>query len=92
VKKAKNLFLRLDGRALIIEIDISEDDLIRTMISSLAVFINEGFPIKVNYNYMSKQPLSKLQSMFIRVLRNLTELEDWANDIKRLLHIQRTRL
>jgi hypothetical protein len=90
VKEAKNLFLRLDERALIIEIDISEDDLIRTMISSLALFINEGFPIKVNY--MSKEPLSKSQSMFSRVLRNLTELEDWANDIKRLLHIQRTRL
>jgi hypothetical protein len=90
VKEAKNLVIKLDGRALTIEIDISEDDMIRTMISSLALFINEGFPIKVTHT--SKQPLSRSQSMSSRVLRNLTELGDWANDVKRLLYIQRTRL
>jgi hypothetical protein len=39
VKEARNLVIKLDGRALIIEIDISEEDLITTLISSLTLLI-----------------------------------------------------
>jgi hypothetical protein len=90
VKEAKNVVVRLDGRAFTIEVDISEDAMIRTIISSLGLFIKQGFPIKVIQT--STQPLSKSQRMFSRILRSLTELGEWADEIKRLLRIQRTRL
>ncbi len=64
--------------------------MIRAIISSLGLFIKQEFPIKVLQS--STQPLSKSQSMFSRILRNLTELAEWADEIERLLRIQRTRL
>jgi hypothetical protein len=90
VKEAKKLVIRLDGRAFTIEVDVSEDAMIRAIISSLGLFIEQGLPIKVIQT--STQPLSKSQWMFSRILRNLTELGEWADEIIRLLHIQRTRL
>jgi len=80
MKAAKNLVVRVDGRALTVEIDISEDDLISTMISSLESFINEGFAFRITHT--SKQPLSRSQSMSSRILKNIPDLEEWGDDLK----------
>ena len=47
MKEAKNVVVRLEGRAFVFEVDIAEEDLISEMISSLSLFIKRGFPIKV---------------------------------------------
>ena len=48
MKEAKNVVVRLEGRAFVFEVDIAEEDLIAEMISSLGLFIKRGFPIKVS--------------------------------------------
>jgi len=90
MKAAKNLVVRVDGRALTVEIDISEDDLISTMISSLESFINEGFAFRITHT--SKQPLSRSQSMSSRILKSIPDLEEWGDDVKKLLRVQGERI
>jgi len=90
MNEAKNIIVRLDGRAFMIEIEISEDEVINTMISSLGFLINEGFPIRVTHT--SKQPLSRSQIISSRILKDFPDLKEWADDVKKLLCVQGSRL
>jgi hypothetical protein len=90
VKEAKNIIVRLDGRAFMIEIEISEDEVINTMISSLGLLIDEGFPIRITHT--TKQSLSRSQIISNRILKNIPDLKEWADDVKKLLCVQGSRL
>ena len=87
---AKNIIVRLDGRAFMIEIEISEDELISAMISSMGLLIDKGFPIRITHT--SKQPLSRSQSMSSRILKNIPDLNEWVDDVKKLLRVHGARL
>jgi hypothetical protein len=89
MKEAKNVVVRLEGRAFVFEVDISEEDLIAEMISSLGLFINRGFPIKVIQT--STPSMGRSQSMWSRILTSIKELGDWVDDLKRLGRIHRGR-
>jgi len=90
MKRVKNIVVRVDGRAFTIEVDISEDEVISTMISSLAFFISRGSAVRITHT--SKQPLSTSQSMSSRILKNIPELNEWIEDLKRLLRVQGVKL
>jgi hypothetical protein len=90
MKEAKNVIVRLEGRAFMIEIEISEEEMISAMISSLSSLINKGFPLRITHT--SKQPLSRSQSMSNRVLKNIPDLSDWADDVRKQLRVQGARL
>lgn len=89
MREAKNVVVRLEGRAFIFEVDLSEEDLIAEMISSLSLFINRGFPIKVIQT--STPSMGRSQSMWTRILTSLKELGQWVDDLKRLSRIHRGR-
>ena len=89
MKEAKNVVVRLEGRAFVFEVDISEEDLITEMISSLSLFIKRGFPIKVIQT--SAPSMGRSQSMWTRILTSIKELGDWVDDLKRLVHIHKGR-
>ena len=82
MKEAKNVVVRLEGRAFVFEVDIAEEDLISEMISSLSLFIKRGFPIKVIQT--SAPSMGRSQSMWTRILTSLKELGEWVDDLKRL--------
>jgi hypothetical protein len=89
MKEAKNVVVRLEGRAFVFEVDISEEDLIAEMISSLSLFIKRGFPIKVIQT--STPSMGRSQSMWTRILTSIKELADWVDDLKRLVCIHKGR-
>ena len=89
MKETKNVVVRLEGRAFVFEVDISEVDLITEMISSLNLFIKRGFPIKVIQT--SAPSMGRSQSMWTRILTSVKELGEWVEDLKRLARIHRGR-
>ncbi len=90
MNEAKNIIIRLDGRAFIIELEISEEEMISAMISSLSSLIDKGFPLRITHT--SRQPLSRSQSMSSRILKNLLDLRNWADDVRKQLRIQGAKL
>jgi hypothetical protein len=90
LKKAKNVTIRINGKGVSFELDISEDDVVVNMITSLDPFIKEGFPIRIIQTYT--QALSKSSSSFSRVLTCSEELSTLADDTRTRLPIQRGRL
>jgi len=89
MKEAKNVVVRLEGRAFVFEVDIAEEDLISDMVSSLSLFIKRGFPIKVIQT--SAPSMGRSQSMWTRILTSIKELGEWLDDLKRLARIHRGR-
>ncbi len=89
MRDAKNVVVRLEGRAFVFEVDIAEEDLISEMISSLSLFIQRGFPIKVIQT--SAPSMGRSQSMWTRILTSVKELGEWLDDLKRLGRIHRSR-
>lgn len=89
MKEAKNVVVRLEGRAFVLEVDLSEEDLITEMITSLSLFIQRGFPIKVIQT--STPSMGRSQSMWSRILTSIKELGEWVDDLKRLSRIHRGR-
>jgi hypothetical protein len=90
MNESKTIIVRLDGRAFMIEIEISEEEMISTMISSMGFLIDDGFPIRITH--ISRQPLSKSQSMSSRILKSIPDLKGWADDVRKLLRVQGARL
>jgi len=90
MNEAKTIIVRLDGRAFMIEIEISEEEMISTMISLMGFLIDDGFPIRITHT--SRQPLSRSQSMSSRILKNIPDLQQWVGDVKKLLRVQGARL
>jgi hypothetical protein len=89
MKEAKSVVVRLDGRAFVFEVDISEEDLITDMISSLGLCIKRGFPIKVIQT--SSPSMGRSQSVWSRILTSIRELGEWVDDLKKLGRIHRGR-
>jgi hypothetical protein len=89
-KKAKRVVVTLEGRALTIELDISDDDLIKAIISSLSVFVKEGCPIKVIQTVI--QEGSKSQSMFNTIVQNSLDLDEWVSNLRGLLRSRRQEI
>jgi len=89
MREAKNVVVRLEGRAFVLEVDLSEEDLIAEMIASLSLFIKRGFPIKVIQT--STPSMGRSQSMWSRILTSIKELGEWVDDLKRLARIHRGR-
>jgi len=87
MKEAKSVVVRLEGRAFVFEVDISEEDLITDMISSLSLCIKRGFPIKVIQT--SSPSMGRSQSVWSRILTSIRELGEWVDDLKRLGRIHR---
>jgi hypothetical protein len=74
MKAAKTVIVRLDGRSFMIEIVISEEDLVSTMIFSLGSILDNGFPLRVTRT--SRQPLLRSQSMSSRILKSVPDLKE----------------
>jgi 5-methylcytosine-specific restriction endonuclease McrBC regulatory subunit McrC len=81
--------IRINKRSCIFELDMRDEDLIATMLSSLDPFIKEGYPIRIIQS--SIQALSKSQSLFSRILRTSRELMELADDVRKLIRTQRAR-
>jgi hypothetical protein len=90
MKEVKNVVVRVDGRSFTIEVDIAEENLIAALISAFGLLIKRGFPVRVVQS--SSQPLSKSQSILSKVLHTVKELAEWAEDLKRLLRVHKSRI
>jgi hypothetical protein len=90
VNEVKNVVVKVDGRTFTLEVDISEENLITALVSAFGVFIKRGSPVRIVQS--SNQPLSQSQSVLSKVLNSIKDLSEWAEDLKRLLRVLRSRI
>jgi hypothetical protein len=90
VSEVKNVVVKVDGRTFTLEVDISEENLITALVSAFGVFIKRGSPVRIVQS--SNQPLSQSQSVLSKVLNSIKDLSEWAEDLKRLLRVLRSRI
>jgi hypothetical protein len=90
VNEVKNVVVKVDGRTFTLEVDISEENLITALVSAFGVFIKRGSPVRIVQS--SNQPLSQSQSVLSKVLNSIKDLSEWAEDLKRLLRVHRSRI
>jgi hypothetical protein len=89
LRGTKNVTIRINKKSFVFELDVCDEDLIATMLSSLDTCIKEGYPIRIIQS--STQALSKSQSLFSRILRTSRELMELADDVRKLIRTQRAR-
>ena len=89
MNEPKNVVLKLEGNALVIEVDISEDNLIGMILSALVVFVNNGFPLRITQSF--SQSLSRSQSMVSTVIWKAKEMLALADDLQRLIRSHRAK-
>jgi hypothetical protein len=90
VNEVKNVVVKVDGRTFTLEVDISEENLITALVSAFGVFIKRGSPVRIVQS--SNQPLSQSQSVLSKFLNSIKDLSEWAEDLKRLLRVHRSRI
>jgi hypothetical protein len=90
VNEVKNVVVKVDGRTFTLEVDVSEENLITALVSAFGVFIKRGSPVRIVQS--SNQPLSQSQSVLSKVLNSIKDLSEWAEDLKRLLRVLRSRI
>jgi hypothetical protein len=90
VNEVKNVVVKVDGRTFTLEVDVSEENLITALVSAFGVFIKRGSPVRIVQS--SNQPLSQSQSVLSKVLNSIKDLSEWAEDLKRLLRVHRSRI
>ncbi len=89
LRGTENVTIRINGRGFTFEVDMCDEDMIVTMISSLDPFIKEGYPIRIIQS--STQALSKSQSFLSEDLRTSSELTRLADDVRKLVRTRRAR-
>jgi hypothetical protein len=90
VNEVKNVVVKVDGRTFTLEVDVSEENLITALVSAFGVFIKRGSPVRIVQS--SNQPLSQSQSVLSKFLNSIKDLSEWAEDLKRLLRVHRSRI
>ena len=91
MKEPKNVVITIDGKALTMELDLKDEDLIEILINAMALFVKKGSPIKIFQAY-GRSLSSSSTTIVTKIMSKVEQVVEWRNELKRVISSQRGKL
>ena len=91
MKEPKNVVLTIDGKALTMELDLKDEDLIEILINAMALFVKKGSTIKIFQAY-GRSLSSSSTTIVTKIMSKVEQVVEWRNELKRVISSQRGKL
>jgi hypothetical protein len=91
MREPKNVVITIDGKALTMELDLKDDDLVEALINAMALFVKNGSPIKVFQAY-GRSLSSSSTTIVTKIISKPAQVAEWRDELKKVISSQRGRL
>jgi hypothetical protein len=91
MKEPKNVVLRIDGKALTMELDLKDEELIELMVNALGLFVKKGSPLKVFQAY-GRNLSSSSTTIVTKIISKVEQAIEWRDELKKVISSQRGKL
>jgi len=91
MKEPKNVVLTIDGKALTIELELKDEDLIELLMNAMALYVKKGSPIKVFQAY-GRSLSSTSTTIVTKIMSKVEQVVEWRDELKKVISSQRGRL
>ena len=91
MKEPKNVVLTIDGKALTIELELKDEELIDLIVNALGLFVKKGSPIKIFQAY-GRSLSSSSTTIVTKIISKVEQVIEWRDELKRLISSQRGKL
>lgn len=90
-KESKNIVVSVEGKALTLEMDLKDEDLIEAVLGALIEFVKQGSSLKVLQTY-GKSLSSTSMTMVTKIIPSMKQMQEWREDLRRVVRIQQGRI
>jgi hypothetical protein len=91
MKEPKNVVLTIDGKALTMELDLKDEELIELLVNALALYVRKGSPIKIFQAY-GRSLSSSSTTIVTKIMSKVDQVVEWRNELKKVISAQRGKL
>jgi hypothetical protein len=91
MKEPKNVVLTIDGKALTMELDLKDEELIELIINALALSVKKGSPLKIFQAY-SRSLSSSSTTIVTKIMSKVEQVVEWQDELKKVISAQRGNL
>jgi hypothetical protein len=91
MKEPKNVVLTIDGKALTMELDLKDEELIELLVNALGLFVKKGSPIKVFQAY-GRSLSSSSTTIVTKIMSKVEQVVEWRDELKKVISAQRGKL
>jgi len=91
MKEPKNVVLTIDGKALTVELELKDEDLIEILVDAMALFVKKGSPIKIFQTY-GRSLSSSSTTIVTKIMSKVGQVVEWRDELKRVISSQRGKL
>ena len=91
MKEPKNVVLTIDGKAITMELELKDEDLIELLVNALALFVKKGSPIKLFQAY-GRSLSSSSTTIVTKIMSKSEQVVQWRDELKKVISSQRGRL
>jgi hypothetical protein len=88
MKEPKNVVLTIDGKALTMELDLKDEELIELIVNALAHIEKKGSPIKVFQAY-GRSLSSSSTTIMTKIMSRVEQVIEWRDELKKVISSQR---
>jgi len=91
MNEPKNVVLRIAGKALTVELDLKDEELIDLLVNALGLFVKKGSPIKVFQAY-GRNFTSSSTTIVTKIMSKVEQVIEWRDELKKVISSQRGKL
>jgi hypothetical protein len=91
MKEPRNVVINIDGKALTMELDLKDEELIELLVNALGLFVKKGSPIKVFQAY-GRSLSSSSTTIVTKIMSKVEQVVEWRDELKKVISSQRGKL
>ena len=91
ISESKNIVVSIEGKALTLELDVKDEELIDAVVGALTEFVKKGSVLKVFQTY-GRTLSSSSMTMVTKIIPSIRQMQEWKDDLRRVVRIQQGRI
>ena len=91
MKEPRNVVITIDGKALTMELDLKDEELIELMVNAMALFVKRGSPLKIFQAY-GRSLSSSSTTIVTKIMSKVEQVVEWREELKKVISAQRGKL
>lgn len=91
IHESKNIVVSIDGKALTLEMDVKDEELIDAVVGALTQLVKKGSALKVFQTYGGALSSTSM-TMVTKIIPTIKQMQEWKDDLRRVVRIHQGRI